>query len=133
MRRWSRLLPGLLLTTLVATPALAQTQTQTQARFGAQSVPTTRGWTQLDQEQRTERQRAAPLDLREQRELDRRERSQRNDLRAAEQRAWRERDRRRYPYSAAQPPLQPPAERHLQRQRLHRHLQREIQPYRRRR
>jgi hypothetical protein len=58
---------------------------------------TASGWLQLERDQRTYRERVAPLDLQEQRELGVIERSQRNDLRALEQRVDRaeQLDRRR--------------------------------------
>lgn len=112
----------------VIPPAMAQ------ARVGADSPSTTiRGSTQLEQEQRTERERAAPLGRRERRDFDRRERGERNDLRAAEQRAWRERARRRPPPLGPRPHLQTPTDRYLERQRLQRRLQRSIERADRRR
>lgn len=59
------------------------------AGAAAAAEPSAAGWLQLERDQRTYRERAGPLDLRETRELSTAERRQRNDLRAVEQRLER--------------------------------------------
>jgi hypothetical protein len=97
------------------------------------------GWLQLERDQRTYRERVAPLDLQEQRELGVIERSQRNDLRALEQRVDRaerlDRHREAGPDRARPVPRRDyGAERRraLQRQRLDVQIQQQGLPYGRR-
>jgi hypothetical protein len=100
---------------------------------------TASGWLQLERDQRTYRERVAPLDLQEQRELGVIERSQRNDLRAREQRVDRaeQLDRRRSlgPGQARPVPRRDYAaerRRALERQRLDVQTQQQGLPYGRR-
>jgi hypothetical protein len=71
--------------------------------FGAAAAaqPSAAGWLQLERDQRTYRERAGPLDLREARELSTVERRQRNDLRAVEQRLERRAPRQPAPRATA--------------------------------
>jgi hypothetical protein len=72
----------------------------------AAAEPSAAGWLQLGRDQRTYRERAGPLDLRESRELSTVERRQRNDLRAVEQRL--ERRARQQPAPRTNAPLAEP-------------------------
>ncbi|WP_295886710.1 hypothetical protein [uncultured Thiohalocapsa sp.] len=107
------------------------------------------GWLQLERDQRTYRERAGPLDLRESRELSAVERRQRNDLRVLDQRLDRAQrlDRRLDEHrergldpaadhpGVTRPPTMPrreagmPSHRALERQRLQRRMRQERQPF----
>jgi hypothetical protein len=95
------------------------------------------GWLTLERDQRTYRERVAPLDLREQRDLSIIERRQRNDLRAIEQRRERSEHLERQP-RVSRPPEVPRRQldgagrRDLERQRLDLRMEQYRQPFGRR-
>lgn len=116
-----------------------------------QTRPEAAGWLQLERDQTSYRERAGPLDLREQRRLENLERNERNALRALQQDQRRDlqTERRRAPLSSSRnrnrnpnPKAVPAAPRRdaaaerrraVERQRLQFRMQREQLPYSRRR
>lgn len=88
------LVGGLILSAGALMPVFAQPpQSATRALSGAEPRREARGWIELEQDQRTYRNKVETIDLQQQRELEVIERSQQLDLRALQQRDRRELDR----------------------------------------